>query len=298
MSSSLLDSHDFDSGAQIDQVHPRTITNLADYKMGGMNTFPQTGASVQVAVEVVLHSKNLCGGLHLENHCYIFQVKWVLEGPDVLAGRKSLCQLLERFAERQGFSTSSLCRMKPWGWHPPKTKVKDTLGCDELKQQSQGGSPEEGEVEDGGMDCQKQEEKQPCQGSNVSTCKPFASEKALADLVLPCLVRSSNDTCSGFAFELVKQMSNLEQQISSISQPSGRAALNVAPCGDGILGPKGSGGRWGGRSGLDVGSPGLGRRSTASVSESTRPTAAALQISLWLRLQFLLPLLPMIQTER
>jgi hypothetical protein len=42
----------------------------------------------------------------------------------------------------------------------------------------------------------------------------------------------------------------------------------------------------------------LGRRSAASVSESTLPTAAALQISLWLCLQFLLPLLPMIQTER
>ncbi len=45
MSSSLLGSHDFDSGAQIDQVHPRTITNVADYKMGGMNTLPQTGFS-------------------------------------------------------------------------------------------------------------------------------------------------------------------------------------------------------------------------------------------------------------
>jgi hypothetical protein len=253
----------------------------------------------RLAVEVVLHSISVQAQMCRTTVLFL-QVKWVLEGPDVLAGRKSLCQLLERFAVRQGFSVNSLHRIKPWGWQPPKPKACHSLDCDDRKQSSQhGASPEEGEVEDDGMEWKKPEEKQTRQGlTATSTCKPFASEKALADLVLPCLVRSSNDTCSGFAFELVKQLSNLEQQISSLSRSSGRAATTAAPGGEAILGPKGPGGRRGGRTGLDVGSPAMGRRPTVSLSESTPASAAGLQISVWLRLQFLLPLLPVIQTER
>lgn len=67
--------------------------------------------------------------------------------------------------------------------------------------------------------------------------------------------------------------------------------------GDGILGPKGSGVRRGARSSMDASSPGLGRKFTGAPDSAPVP-AAALQTSIWLRLQFLLPLLPMIQTER
>lgn len=151
------------------------------------------------------------------------QVKWVLEGSDMLQGRKSLRQLLDSIAVRQGFSVGSR-HAKSWGWQPPEPQGINSLEIFQRKQSSlQGGaSPEEGELEDDGMVWQKSEEKSGRQSSSRLYSQPFGTENGLANLVLPCLARSSNDTCSGFAFELVKQMINLEQHINNVTRSNGR----------------------------------------------------------------------------
>jgi hypothetical protein len=231
------------------------------------------------------------------------QVKWVLENNDMLLGRKSLRQLLDNIAARKGFSVG-VRQVRAWDWQAPKQPKRDLSESSERKQASlQGGpaSPEEGELEDEGLDWQKSEEKSSRQSTGASSGpsgKPFATEKALADLVLPCLARSSMDTRHGFAFELVKQMNNLEQHISNLTRNSGRTTASTLPGSDGILGSKGSSARRVPRSGMDVGSPGLGRRLPGPVPEAVPVSPAALQTSIWLRLQFLLPLLPIILLER
>lgn len=234
------------------------------------------------------------------------QVKWVLENNDMLLGRKSLRQLLDNIAAK-GFPVG-IRQVRAWDWQAPKQSQKVVSSeISERKQSSsvQGreASPEEGELEDEAMDWQsKAEEKSSRQSStgglSGSSWKPFATEKALADLVLPCLARSSLDTRGGFAYELVKEMNNLEQHISNLTRNSGRTTASTVPGGDGILGSKGPSSRRGPRSGMDVGSPGLGRRYPVPVPEAVPVSPAALQTSIWLRLQFLLPLLPIILTER
>lgn len=241
-------------------------------------------------------------GKALEDYL-ILHVKWVLENNDMLLGRKSLRQLLDNIAARKGFSVG-VRQVRAWDWQAPKQPKRDLSESSERKQASlQGGpaSPEEGELEDEGLDWQKSEEKSSRQSTGASSGpsgKPFATEKALADLVLPCLPRSSMDTRHGFAFELVKQMNNLEQHISNLTRNSGRTTASTLPGSDGILGSKGSSARRVPRSGMDVGSPGLGRRLPGPVPEAVPVSPAALQTSIWLRLQFLLPLLPIILLER
>ncbi|GAQ91392.1 hypothetical protein KFL_007770030 [Klebsormidium nitens] len=176
----------------------------------------------------------------------IQQVRWALEGADMLQGRKSLRQLLEASAARDGF------RVRP--------------------------SPA------------------PTPASPPPTIPPFALERGLAELVLPLLAGSSSETCAGFAGELVRQLAALEAHISAAARhaskgPSGESsapARGAAQWGKGLDGfaalpgsPRGGGGQWGPAS--EVAAP-------ASV--------AALQTSLWLRLQFVLPMLPQIHADR
>lgn len=232
----------------------------------------------------------------------------------MLLGRKSLRQLLDNIAAK-GIPVG-IRQVRAWDWQAPKQPQRASLEIiSERKQSSSQGreaSPEEGELEDDGMDWQKAEEKSSRQSTGAalsgSSYKPFATEKALADLVLPCLARSSLDTRGGFAFDLVKEMNNLEQHISNLTRNNSGGRTAAAPStqpdrGDhGILGSKGpgSGRNRGTRSGMDVGSPGLGRRFPGPpVPEAAVPVSpAALQTSIWLRLQFLLPLLPIILAER
>ncbi|KAL2623688.1 hypothetical protein R1flu_003893 [Riccia fluitans] len=230
----------------------------------------------------------------------ILQVKWVLEGSDMLLGRRSLQQLLENIAHRQGFSVGTR-RVPAWGWQPPG--YSGEVGAVSLeKKKSETASPEEGEVPADGSDWRHRDGKQNCSGmpgveQEMSTCREFAVEKALADLVLPCLARSSTDTCTGFAFELIKQMSNLEQQITSFSRSVGKT-VPPSNAGGEVAGNKSAGMRRGTRSGFESSSPGIGRKFTGSSADSSPVSAAALQTSMWLRLQFLLPLLPIIHTDR
>ncbi|CAM6106401.1 unnamed protein product [Calypogeia fissa] len=230
-------------------------------------------------------------GRHLEEFL-ILQVKWVLEGHEMLLGRKSLHQLLDNIANRQGFSVEPQ-RIKMRGWRSPK-HMREALGSLE-RMSTELASPEEGEVAEGGVHPSKEA------GAGAEhegrSCQQFATEKALVDLALPCLARSSSDTCSGFAFELIKQMGILEQNITLLARPNSKSVPTSSTGGDTLVG-KGSVLRRGSRGGLEGGSPGIGRKSFAPAPDPSCLSAGALQTSMWLRLQFLLPLLPIIHTDR
>eukprot|EP00850_Spirogloea_muscicola_P013663 SM000094S24680 [mRNA] locus=s94:135135:145411:+ [translate_table: standard] len=208
-----------------------------------------------------------CLGRGLEDYL-ILQVKWVLEGSDMLFGRKSLRQLLDHNAQAHGFST-------PPGYGNGQDAALLVEGEDVQK---------EAAGEDGG-----------------GRLQPFATERALADLVLPCLARSSHDTCAGSAADLVKQIGYLEQHISTLSKSTSAGSGASVTEARGLAPLRGR--RMGGEA---ASSPGMGRRPLAgggAVADATPAppavaTAAALQTSLWLRLQFLLPLLPIIHADR
>lgn len=174
------------------------------------------------------------------------QVRWALEGADMLQGRKSLRQLLEASAARDGF------------------RVRPSLA--------------------------------PAPDPQPHTMAPFTLERGLAELVLPLLAGSASETCAGFAGELVRQLAALEAHISAAARHASKGppiessapARGAAQWGKGLDGlatlpgsPRNSGGQWGPAS--EVAAP-------ASV--------AALQTSLWLRLQFVLPMLPQVRTHR
>lgn len=232
-------------------------------------------------------------GRALEDYL-ILQVQWILENSDMLLGRKSLRQQLDEMAHRKTFKVGCR-RVSVWGWLPPQGEDSNTLTDNDKKPEA--ASPEEGEVAEENVDSRKEGKLLGAGYLGPYDCgvllkKHFAIEKALADLVLPCLARSSTETWSRFASRLVKQMSDLEQQVSLLSRSSGKPMIASSET------HKGIGLRKGPRSGLECGSPGIGRRSVTSVADSSPPCAAALQTSLWLRLQFFLPLLCTIYADR
>ncbi|KAL4191508.1 hypothetical protein AMTRI_Chr07g30320 [Amborella trichopoda] len=219
----------------------------------------------------------------------LLHAKWVLEGPEVLLGRKSLRHKLKNLAQTKGLSTKTQS-CKPWGW---STSMLDATAKENDKRRLEATSLEEGEVVDDGLDTKKTG-KQPFQGLEMdgfNSGQQFVTEKALADLVLPCLDRSSNDSRNTFASDLIKQLNNIEQQISLFTRVSGKQAAAAASGGEG------SGNKGGARKGIRGGSPGLARRITGA-SESAPPSPSALQASMWLRLQLLLRLLPIIYADR
>ncbi|KAJ7529621.1 hypothetical protein O6H91_15G058800 [Diphasiastrum complanatum] len=240
-----------------------------------------------------------CLGKALEESL-IVHVKWILDGPDMLLGRKSLGQLLEAYANSKGYSVSTK-HLK--SWEPQHVQEQEKLACGEFqRKQAEAASPEEGEFSEEAFDLRKREPKEINVDTFVSedafnNFSQFATEKALADLVLPCLKRSSSDTCNGFAVGLVKQLSNLEQQITLLTRTYGKPNAVHNSVSEALTG-KGQSSRRSGKSGLEGGSPGIGRKPLGSIAESSPLSAAALQNSMWLRLQFLLPLLPIIYSDR
>lgn len=211
-------------------------------------------------------------GKSLEEYL-ILHVRWVLDANDVLLGKKSLRQLLESMANRSSLSIK-IRQLHAWSWPSPQYYV----GTAEDKKKTEAASPEEGEVAEEALDSYQSQY--------------FSIEKGIADLVLPCLARSSTETCTAFASDLVKQMILLEQHINTPTRNVGKSASGAA------AGAEGSGIKsHGSRKGLRGGSPGLGRRLTG-VTEISPSSVAALHVSMWLRLQFLLPLLPNIYLDR
>ncbi|KAG7614639.1 Mediator of RNA polymerase II transcription subunit 12 [Arabidopsis thaliana] len=222
------------------------------------------------------------------------QAEWFLAGQDVLFGRKTIRQKLIIVGESKGLPTKPQF-WKPWGWCNSSSSDHITANKAGKKRKFEITSIEEGEVIEEGSGSRKVllprvlDENSPSVGYGITT------ERAFVQLVLPCIDQSSDESRSTFVNELVRQFSNIEQQLSSVTNRSttSNKQMGTASSGSEISSNKGST-----RKGLRGGSPSLARRSSANTTDtSPPPSPAALRASMSLRLQFLLRLLPVICGE-
>ncbi|XP_052192066.1 LOW QUALITY PROTEIN: mediator of RNA polymerase II transcription subunit 12 [Diospyros lotus] len=214
----------------------------------------------------------------------LLQAKWFLGGADVLFGRKSVRHRLINIAENKRMSTKPEFQ-KPWGWCYPNSDAMTSRG-EKLKVEAN--FLEEGEVVDEGTDSKRsgRGSNQELDTEGFSACQQYVTERALIELVLSCIDRSSEDSRNSFASDLIKQLSNIEQQINTTRGASKQSgAINS--------GIEGTGTKSNNRKGMRGGSPGLTRRPTGS-SDTVPPSSIALRASMSLRLQFILRLLPII----
>ncbi|XP_073045101.1 mediator of RNA polymerase II transcription subunit 12-like [Primulina eburnea] len=217
------------------------------------------------------------------------QAKWLLRGWEVLYGKKSIRQKVINIAAELKEPCMKPQFWRPWGWCPSDSNpvIKRAE-----KWKSEAGALEEGEVVDDGSDF-NQFGKGPgildVEGFIVS--QQHVTETALIELVLPCLDQGSDDLRSNFASEMIKQMSNIEQQINAVTRGIGKQASVPIPA---IGSPANKSST---RKSAKSGSPGISRQSTGS-ADTVPPSPAALRASLTLRLQFLLRLLPLICSDR
>ncbi|XP_009757489.1 mediator of RNA polymerase II transcription subunit 12 [Nicotiana sylvestris] len=218
----------------------------------------------------------------------LLQAKWFLGGHDVLFGRKSVRQRLINIAVSKGLSTRAQY-WKPWGWCPSNSDPTTSKG---EKFKSEVSSIEEGEVVDEGTTL-----KRPVKGSGHTVDvegflvrQQHVTERALVDLILPCLDQASDDSRSTFASDMIKQMNHIEQQINAVTREASKPAGTIA---SGIESPTTKSSRKGTRGS----SPGLARRASGP-AETVPPSPVALRASLSLRLQFILRLFPIIYADR
>ncbi|KAL8195956.1 hypothetical protein R6Q57_024956 [Mikania cordata] len=216
----------------------------------------------------------------------LLQAKWFLRGPDVLFGRKSIRQRLINIAESRGLLTK-IHFSKPWGWCNISADGRGAIKKGN-KRKFEAGSLEEGEVVNDGNG------RHSCRTfSPVSDVEAFIvsqqhmTEKALVELLLPCIDQSSDDSRVTFASDLIKQMNEIEQQITNVTHEVNK---QVGPVSSGI---EGHVSKVNTRKGLRGGSPGVARRPAGPV-EMMLPSPSALRASVSLRLQLLLRLLPVI----
>ncbi|KAF8107090.1 hypothetical protein N665_0126s0010 [Sinapis alba] len=230
------------------------------------------------------------------------QAEWFLAGQDVLFGRKTIRQKLIIVGESKGLPTKPQF-WKPWGWcnnssssDPIITTVNKAAAAGK-KRKLEITCMEEGEVMEEGLGSKKlllDENHRLSVGYYGVT-----TERAFVKLVLPCIDESSDESRSAFVNELVKQFSNIEQQLSSVTNriiTNTTKHMGTASSGSEVSSlSKGSSTR----KGLRGGSPGLARRSATNNTTDTvpPPSPAALRSSMSLRLHFLLRLLPVICRE-
>lgn len=219
----------------------------------------------------------------------VMDIKWILAGGDVLSGRKSIRQQLISVAHRNCLSTKALF-WKPWGWSNIMSDMAFSKG---EKSKMEMTTIEEGEVVDDSSDAKRSSKLSfpVVDADSVTSIQPYSTEKSIAELILPCIDRSSTDLCNSFAAELVKQMNTICQQINTFTRAGNKQAGVVSSGAEVSLNKSSS------RKSMRGGSPGLGRRATTAV-DSSPPSAAALKASIWLRLQFLVRLLPIIFADR
>ncbi|KAI3829238.1 hypothetical protein L1987_03355 [Smallanthus sonchifolius] len=214
----------------------------------------------------------------------LLQAKWFLRGHDVLFGRKSIRQRLINIAESKGLPTK-IQFSKPWGWcisSPVPGPLKKGN-----KRKFETVSLEEGEVVDDKHGPERYSSRTFGPVSDVEAfivSQQHVTEKALVELLLPCIDQSSDDSRVTFASDLIKQMNEIEQQISNVTHGVNKLVTS------GIEGPVA---KVNTRKGLRGGSPGLARRPAGPV-DMMLPSPSALRASLSLRLQLLLRLLPVI----
>ncbi|XP_010670372.2 mediator of RNA polymerase II transcription subunit 12 [Beta vulgaris subsp. vulgaris] len=214
----------------------------------------------------------------------LLHVKWFLEGHDVLFGRKSIRQRLVNFAESKSFSTKAQF-WKPWGWC---NSSSDALGNRGDKRRFETPSVEEGEVVEEDFKRHARGASKLPDREGLNTNQQFVTERALVELVLPCVDRSSDDSRVRFASELIKQMSNIEQQISGVASGSSKQTGSTPS------GTEGSTNKASTRKSMKGSSPGLARRAAAVQIDTAPSSPAALRASVSLRLQLLVRLLPTI----
>ncbi|KAL1366795.1 hypothetical protein HN51_020860 [Arachis hypogaea] len=217
----------------------------------------------------------------------LLQAKWFLGGQDVLFGRKTIRQRLQNIAEGKGLSVKAQF-WEPWGWCSSSTdpvtvkgdKKFDTTGL------------EEGEVVEDGMDSKKglkgSSQASDCEGTGGD--QQHVTEKALIELILPCIDQGSDESRNSFASDLIKQLNNIEQQIAAVTRGVSKPVGSTSP---GIEGQTNKVSR----KAMKGGSPGLARRQVV-VTDSSPPSASALRASMSLRLQLLLRFLPILCTDR
>ncbi|KAJ0977654.1 hypothetical protein J5N97_013128 [Dioscorea zingiberensis] len=215
--------------------------------------------------------------------------KWFFSSNDVLLGRKSIRQRLSYVAQLRSLSIKPQF-WKPWVW---SCSNADILADKSEKRKMEVASIEEEEVVDEGVDIKRPGRMsiQLFDAEGFSPGQQYITDRALAELVLPCIDKSSSDSRNSFSKELIKQQNTIEQQINMLTHSGGKQSDSASSAVE-VSSSKSSSGK-----GLRGGNPGLGRRPT-SVTESTPPSAAALRASMWLRLQFLLRLLPIICADR
>ncbi|KAL6126178.1 hypothetical protein ACLB2K_074229 [Fragaria x ananassa] len=218
----------------------------------------------------------------------LLQVKWFLGGPDVLFGRKTIRQRLMNIAESKGLSTKTHF-WKPWGWFTSESDILTNRGDKKFEVTSL----EEGEMVEEGTESKRHGKgsSQIFDNEGQSVSQQHVTERALIELLLPCIDQSSDDSRNTFANDLIKQLSNIEQQISAVTRGTSKQAGQTA---SGIEGATSKGNN---RKGIRGGSPGLARRA-AGAADSAPPSPAALRASMSLRLQLLLRLLPIIYADR
>ncbi|XP_027336431.1 mediator of RNA polymerase II transcription subunit 12 [Abrus precatorius] len=218
----------------------------------------------------------------------LLQAKWFLGGQDVLFGRKTIRQRLHNIAESKGLSVKAQF-WEPWGWCSPCTD-QGTIKGDKKKFDT--ASLEEGEVVEEGMDLKRclRGLSQVSDTENSSCNQQQVTERALIELLLPCIDQSSDESRNSFANDLVKQLSYIEQQITAVT--GGSKAVGAAP-----PGVEGQTNKVNNRKTMRGGSPGLARRPTMA-ADSSPPSPAALRASMSLRLQLLLRFLPILCTDR
>ncbi|XP_052729670.1 mediator of RNA polymerase II transcription subunit 12 isoform X2 [Vigna angularis] len=216
----------------------------------------------------------------------LLQAKWFLAGQDVLFGRKTIRQRLINIAESKRFSIKTQFS-EPWGWCA-SCKDPATLKGDKKKVDSM--PLEEGEVVEEGMDVKRSIKGfSPVFDSERSTSKQqHGTERALLELILPCIDQSSDESRNSFASDLIKQLNYIEQQIALVTRGPTKPVNTPAT--------EGQTNKVNSRKNIRSGSPGLARRPTPT-PDSSSLSPAALRASISLRVQLLMRFLPIICTD-
>ncbi|TKY65440.1 Mediator of RNA polymerase II transcription subunit 12 [Spatholobus suberectus] len=208
----------------------------------------------------------------------LLQAKWFLGGQDVLFGRKTIRQRLINIAENKKFSVKTPFS-EPWVWCTPCKDPVDSMPL------------EEGEVPEEGMDVKRSIKgfSQVFHSESSTSKRQHGTERALLELILPCIDQSSDESRNSFASDLIKQLNYIEQHIAIVTRGPSKPTAST-PVTEGQTNKVNS------RKTIRGGSPGLARRPTPA-PDSSPPSPAALRASISLRVQLLMRFLPILCTD-
>ncbi|XP_057435639.1 mediator of RNA polymerase II transcription subunit 12-like isoform X2 [Lotus japonicus] len=220
----------------------------------------------------------------------LLQAKWFLGGQDVLFGRKTIRQRLINIAETKGFSVKTRLS-EPWGWCSP---CPDPITVKGKKRKFDSVSLEEGEVNEEEVDVKKSTKgfSQVIDSEGSSSKQQQGTERALLELIIPCIDQSSDESRNSFANDLIKQLSYIEYQIAAVTRVPGKLVASSPP----VI--EGQGTKANSRRSLRGSSPGLARRQTVPTDSCPPPSPTALRVSMSLRMQLLMRFLPTLCTDR